>query len=67
MQDPQFEQHVLAQVALYASMASFTSGTLFVECAEDAARKIFHILIQQQGLGHVQVSKAGVEYAFDFI
>ena len=72
-----FEIGVLAQIdrCLYdvktgrmiPAIAKFFSGTLFVKCDEDAARKIFHALSKEHGLGSVQISKAGDEYAFDFI
>jgi hypothetical protein len=67
MQDIQFELQVLNQIAPLTSDASFTSHTLFVACDEDLARKIFHVLTDKHGLGHVLVSKAGAEYAFDFV
>ena len=72
-----FETEVLAQIdrCLYntatgrmlPAVANFFSNTLFVKCEEDVARKIFHTLSQQHGLGKVIVSKAGAEYAFDFV
>jgi hypothetical protein len=67
MQDAQFEQQVLSQIAPLTSNANFTYNTLFVECNEAVARKIFHTLTATHGLGSVMVSKAGPEYAFDFV
>ena len=67
MQDTQFEQQVLAQITPFAGQAAWFSHTLFVKCDEDTARSIFHKLTETHGLGHVLVSKAGSEYAFDFI
>lgn len=71
-----FETEVLAQIdrclyhpvtGMIPVVANFFSGTLFVKCNEEVARKIFHALTEQQGLGHVQISKCGDEYAYDFI
>lgn len=72
-----FEIDVLAQIdrCLYdtrtgrmiPAIAKFFSGTLFVRCSEDTARKIFHTLSKEHGLGCVRISKAGDEYAIDFI
>lgn len=72
-----FETEVLGQIdrCLYntatgqmlPAIAEWFSGTLFVKCDEAVARKIFHALTEQQGLGNVRVSKAGTEYAFDFV
>ena len=65
-----FETVVLNKVANILNdehAASFTCGTLFVNCTEDQARKVFHKLCKDYGLGKVQVSKTPAEYAFDFI
>ena len=48
----------------------FFNGTLFVSTITEAqARKVFHRLSKQFGLGKVQVSPIGDtgEYAFDFV
>ena len=48
----------------------FFNGTLFVHTITEAqARKVFHRLSKQFGLGKVQVSPIGDtgEYAFDFV
>lgn len=48
----------------------FYNGTLFVRTINEAqARKVFHRLSKQFGLGTVQVSPIGDtgEYAFDFV
>ena len=48
----------------------FYNGTLFVRTINEAqARKVFHRLSKQFGLGSVQVSPIGDtgEYAFDFV
>lgn len=48
----------------------FAGGTLFVRTINEAqARKVFHRLSKQFGLGTVQVSPIGDtgEYAFDFV
>jgi hypothetical protein len=65
-----FETVVLTKVADVLGtdkQASFTCGTLFVECTEDEARKVFHRLSKSYGLGKVQVSKTPAEFAFDFV
>jgi hypothetical protein len=72
-----FETEVLAQIdrCLYNSatgqmlpaIANFFSGTLFVECDEAIARKIWHAFVQTHGIDHVVISKVGPEYAFDFV
>ena len=48
--------------------ASFDYGTLFVTCTEDEARKVFHRLSKDCGIGKVLISKSkySPEYAFDF-
>ena len=48
----------------------FYNGTLFVSTITEAqARKVFHRLSKQFGLGSIQISPIGDtgEYAFDFI
>jgi hypothetical protein len=48
----------------------FYNGTLFVRTINEAqARKVFHRLSKQFGLGSIQVSSIGDtgEYAFDFV
>ena len=48
----------------------FYNGTLFVRTINEAqARKVFHRLSKQFGLGSVQISPIGDtgEYAFDFV
>lgn len=65
-----FETSVLAKVADSVGSeirAEFTSGTLFVECSETEARKVFHRLSKDFGLGKVKVSSTPAEYAFDFV
>jgi len=65
-----FETVVLNKVANIINdehSASFTCGTLFVDCNEDQARKVFHKLSKDYGLGKVKVSKTPAEYAFDFV
>lgn len=66
-----FETVVLTKVADVLgtdNQASFAYGTLFVECTEDEARKVFHRLSKDM-FGKVQVSKSerSPEYAFDFV
>lgn len=64
------EKDVLAKVANVLGdekSASFEYGTLFVSCDENQARKVFHKLSKDYGLGKVQVSKTPSEYAFDFV
>lgn len=65
-----FEKVVLDKVANVLGedrKASFTAGTLFVDCNEDQARKVFHKLSKDYGLGKVQICKTPAEYAFDFV
>ena len=65
-----FEAVVLNKVANVLGedhKAAFEYGTLFVNCNEDEARKVFHKLCKDYGLGRVQVSKTPAEYAFDFV
>jgi hypothetical protein len=48
------------------NIASFTSGCLFVECNENEARKVYHTLSKEFGLGTVGISgPIQGEYAFD--
>ena len=67
-----FETVVLTKVANVLgtdNQASFSYGTLFVDCTEPEARKVFHKLSKDFGLGKVQISKSdkSPEYAFDFV
>ena len=67
-----FETVVLNKVADVLgthNAAEFCYGSLFVECTEDEARKVFHRLSKDFGLGKVQISKSdrSPEYAFDFV
>ena len=46
----------------------FSYGTLFVTCAEEKARCIFHTLCDNfGGVNKVRISKCGEEYAYDFV
>jgi hypothetical protein len=68
-----FESIVLNQVAdtlTQDDLAEFYNGTLFVgSINEKEARKVFHMLSKNYGMGTVQVSPIGTtgEYAFDFV
>ena len=67
-----FEKTVLTKVADVLGTdqsAEFTFGTLFVTCNETEARRVFHRLSRDIGLGKVQISKSerSPEYAFDFV
>ena len=66
-----FETVVLDKVAKVIksdNMASFFCGTLSVICTEAEARKVFHKLSKDYGLGKVQISKDGsYGYLFDFV
>jgi len=68
-----FESIVLNQVAdtlKQDDLAEFYNGTLFVgSINEREARKVFHVLSKNYGVGTVQVSPIGNtgEYAFDFV
>ena len=65
-----FETVVLNKVAKVLGddkSASFEYGTLFVNCEESEARKVFHTLSKDYGLGKVRVSKTPLEFAFDFV
>ena len=66
-----FETVVLTKVADVLgtdNQASFSYGTLFVECTEEESRKVFARLSKDM-FGKVLVSKGKTspEYAFDFI
>ena len=67
-----FESIVLNQVAdtlTQDDLAEFYNGTLFVgSINEKEARKVFHMLSKEYGLGKVQISPIGKtgEYAYDF-
>jgi uncharacterized lipoprotein YehR (DUF1307 family) len=65
-----FEKVVLQKVAKVLKQdrqAYFAYGTLFVECTEEQARKVFHKLSEDYGLGKVQVAKTPEEFSFDFV
>jgi len=65
-----FETTVLNKVSNVlgeGNNAAFEYGTLFVNCTEDEARKVFHKLSKDFGLGKVRVSKTPAEFAFDFV
>jgi uncharacterized lipoprotein YehR (DUF1307 family) len=65
-----FEKVVLQKVAKVLKQerqAHFMYGTLFVECTEEQARKVFHKLSKDYGLGKVQITKTPEEFAFDFV
>lgn len=66
-----FEKVVLEQVAKVIKQerqASFTCGTLFVNCDEKQARSVFHMLSKNYGLGKVQVNgPIQGEFAYDFV
>jgi len=68
-----FESIVLNQVAdtlKQDDLAQFYDGTLFVGTInEREARKVFHMLSKNYGVGRVQISTTGItgEYAFDFV
>jgi hypothetical protein len=48
--------------------SEFYSHTLFVNVAEEDARKLYHVLSEYCGLGHVQITKiTHGEYAYDFV
>jgi phosphosulfolactate synthase (CoM biosynthesis protein A) len=57
---------LVANVLQKNDIASFTSGCLFVECNENEARKVYHTLSKEFGLGVVGISgPIQGEYAFD--
>jgi hypothetical protein len=65
-----FEAVVLNKVANVLDdehKAAFEYGTLFVNCTEEEARKVFHKLSKDYGLGKVKITKTPAEYAFDFV
>ena len=66
-----FEKIVLDKVAKIVKsedLACFFCGSLSVVCTEDEARKIFHKLSKDYGVGKVQISKDGsYGYIFDFV
>ena len=65
-----FETVVLAKVAKVLGddkSAAFEYGTLFVNCEESEARKVFRKLSKEYGFGKVRVSKTPLEFAFDFV
>ena len=52
-------------------VVGFNNGTFFIESSETTARKIFHALSHEIGLGKVQITKLsgnhlGGEFAIDF-
>jgi len=64
-----FEKRVLHKVADVVGndrSASFTSGTLFVECTAGEAAKI-ETMLNDLTQGGVIVSKTPAEFAFDFV
>jgi hypothetical protein len=49
-------------------LVDFSYGTLFVNCAEETARCIFHTLCDNfGGVNKVRISKCGEEFAYDFV
>jgi len=66
-----FEKVVLDKVATILKTddsASFFCGSLSVICTENEARKVFHKLSKDYGVGKVQISKDGsYGYIFDFV
>jgi hypothetical protein len=66
-----FEKRVLnevAEVLQNSHSASFTCGTLFVACDEYDARRVFHRLSKEFGLGSIQINgPIQGEYVFDFV
>ena len=66
-----FETVVLDKVAKIVksdNVACFFCGSLSVTCTEAEARKIFHKLSKDYGVGKVQISKDGsYGYIFDFV
>jgi hypothetical protein len=66
-----FETVVLEKVAKVLksdNQASFFCGSLCVVCDENEARKIFHKLSKDYGLGKVQINRDGsYGYIFDFV
>jgi hypothetical protein len=66
-----FEAVVLDKVAKVLksdNKAEFFCGSLSVICNENQARKVFHKLSKDYGLGKVQISPDGsYGYIFDFV
>ena len=66
-----FEAVVLEKVKTVLKQdnaASFFCGSLSVICTEAEARKVFHKLSKDYGMGKVQISKDGsYGYLFDFV
>jgi hypothetical protein len=66
-----FETVVLDKVAKIVksdNCAEFFCGSLSVICDEEMARKIYHRLGKEYGLGRVQIHKDGSHgYIFDFV
>ena len=66
-----FETVVLnkvAEVLKSDNAASFFCGSLSVICTEAEARKVFHKLSKDYGVGKVQISRDGsYGYLFDFV
>ena len=66
-----FEAVVLEKVAKVLKQdnaASFFCGSLSVVCTEAEARKVFHKLSKDYGVGKVQISPDGsYGYIFDFV
>ena len=57
---------LVTKVLQKSNIASFTSGCLFVNCDENEARKVYHRLSKEFGLGTVGISgPIQGEYAFD--
>ena len=64
-----FEKKVLAEVAEIVGSddkASFTNGTLFVECSVEQAVKLETALLKALSCGII-LSRCGEESAFDFV
>jgi len=66
-----FEKIVLDKVEKILktdNLACFFCGSLSVVCTESEARKIFHRLSKDYGVGKVQISQDGsYGYIFDFV
>ena len=70
MIDWRFEGKVLVMIDPMlrdTDTAKFQAGTLFLTSSEATARSVFHKLSSEFGVGKVQISKFGAEYAFDFV
>ena len=64
-----FEKTVLVEVAKVLKedrKASFTNGTLFVECSVEQAVKIETALLKKVNCGII-LSRVGAESAYDFV